>query len=94
MPSAAASSTRSSTLSFPVLARLRRTGAFTTIVMMIELMDRGFAPIATFLSFVAVRPTSRLPHTGAPRGLCTTLKDEVNADLLAFIERKEAQRAA
>jgi non-heme chloroperoxidase len=31
---------------------------------------------------------------GAPHGLCTTLKDEVNADLLAFIERKEARRAA
>jgi len=27
-------------------------------------------------------------YKGAPHGLCTTLKDEVNADLLAFIERK------
>jgi non-heme chloroperoxidase len=33
-------------------------------------------------------------YKGAPHGLCTTLKDEVNADLLAFIERKEARRAA
>jgi non-heme chloroperoxidase len=33
-------------------------------------------------------------YKGAPHGLCTTFKDEVNADLLAFIERKEARRAA
>jgi len=31
---------------------------------------------------------------GAPHGMCTTEKDKVNQDLLAFIERKEAQRAA
>src|SRR5580698_8521306 len=28
-------------------------------------------------------------YKGAPHGLCTTHKDEVSADLLAFIERKE-----
>jgi non-heme chloroperoxidase len=33
-------------------------------------------------------------YKGAPHGLCTTLKDEVNADLLTFIERKEARKAA
>jgi non-heme chloroperoxidase len=33
-------------------------------------------------------------HKGAPHGLCTTLKEQVNADLLAFIERKEARKAA
>jgi non-heme chloroperoxidase len=33
-------------------------------------------------------------YKGAPHGMCTTLKDQVNADLLAFIERKEARRAA
>ena len=33
-------------------------------------------------------------YKGAPHGLCTTLKDQVNADLLAFIERKEARKAA
>jgi non-heme chloroperoxidase len=32
-------------------------------------------------------------YKGAPHGLCTTLKDQVNADLLAFVERKEARRA-
>jgi non-heme chloroperoxidase len=30
-------------------------------------------------------------HKGAPHGLCTTLKDKVNADLLAFIEAKEVK---
>jgi non-heme chloroperoxidase len=33
-------------------------------------------------------------YKGAPHGMCTTLKNQVNADLLAFIERKEARRAA
>jgi non-heme chloroperoxidase len=33
-------------------------------------------------------------YKGAPHGLCTTEKDRVNQDLLAFIQRKEAQRAA
>jgi non-heme chloroperoxidase len=29
-------------------------------------------------------------YKGAPHGLCTTLKDDINADLLAFIEGKKA----
>ena len=33
-------------------------------------------------------------YEGAPHGLPTTLKDRVNADLLAFVERKEKRRAA
>jgi non-heme chloroperoxidase len=33
-------------------------------------------------------------YQGAPHGMCTTEKDKVNQDLLAFIERKEARRAA
>ncbi len=33
-------------------------------------------------------------YKGAPHGLCTTNKDEVSADLLAFVERNEARRAA
>ena len=30
-------------------------------------------------------------YKGAPHGMCTTLKDKVNADLLAFIESKAAK---
>jgi non-heme chloroperoxidase len=33
-------------------------------------------------------------YKGTPHGLCTTHKDEVSADLLAFIEHKEAHKAA
>jgi non-heme chloroperoxidase len=33
-------------------------------------------------------------YKGAPHGLCTTHKNQVSADLLAFIQRKEAHRAA
>src|SRR5258705_1232551 len=33
-------------------------------------------------------------YKGAPHGLCTTHKDEVSADLVAFAERKEAHKAA
>ena len=33
-------------------------------------------------------------YRGAPHGLCTTHKDRVNADLLAFIQRKETRRVA
>lgn len=35
-------------------------------------------------------------YKGAPHGMCTTLKDEVNADLLAFIKgtAKSSSRAA
>jgi non-heme chloroperoxidase len=41
-----------------------------------------------------VKGASLKVYKGAPHGLSTTLKDQVNADLLAFIERKEARRAA
>ena len=33
-------------------------------------------------------------YKGAPHGMCTTLKDEVNADLLAFISGKAAKNAS
>ena len=33
-------------------------------------------------------------YKGAPHGLCTTHKDQVSADLLAFIQRTEKRRAA
>jgi non-heme chloroperoxidase len=33
-------------------------------------------------------------YEGAPHGLCTTHKDRVNSDLLAFVQRKENRRAA
>ena len=32
-------------------------------------------------------------YKGAPHGMCTTLKDDVNADLLAFIQGKAVKAA-
>jgi non-heme chloroperoxidase len=58
--------------------------------------DDQIVPIAdsALLSAKLVKGATLKVYTGAPHGLCTTLKDEVNADLLAFIERKEARKAA
>ena len=33
-------------------------------------------------------------YKGAPHGMCTTLKDQVNADLLSFIAGKAVKAAA
>src|ERR1700730_4066953 len=33
-------------------------------------------------------------YKGAPHGMCTTLKDQINADLLAFIQAKAVKSAA
>jgi non-heme chloroperoxidase len=38
------------------------------------------------LSSKLVKGATLKVYKGAPHGLCTTLKDEVNADLLAFIK--------
>jgi non-heme chloroperoxidase len=53
-------------------------------------------PIAdsAVLSAKLVKNAELKIYKGAPHGMCTTEKDKVNQDLLAFIERKEAQRAA
>jgi non-heme chloroperoxidase len=57
--------------------------------------DDQIVPIgaSAMLSSKLVKGATLKVYKGAPHGLCTTLKDEVNADLLAFIERKEAQKA-
>ena len=38
------------------------------------------------LSSKIVKNATLKVYKGAPHGMCTTLKDEVNADLLAFIK--------
>src|SRR6266446_2951149 len=57
--------------------------------------DDQIVPIgaSAMLSSKLVKNATLKVYKGAPHGLCTTLKDEVNADLLAFIERKEARKA-
>ena len=58
--------------------------------------DDQIVPIAdsAVLSTKLVKNAELKIYKGAPHGMCTTEKDKVNQDLLAFIERKEAQRAA
>jgi non-heme chloroperoxidase len=58
--------------------------------------DDQIVPIAdaALLSAKLVKGATLKVYNGAPHGMCTTHKDEVNADLLAFIERKEARQAA
>jgi non-heme chloroperoxidase len=57
--------------------------------------DDQIVPIgaSAMLSSKLVKGATLKVYKGAPHGLCTTLKDEVNADLLAFIERKEVRKA-
>jgi len=49
--------------------------------------DDQIVPIAdsALLSSKIVKRATLKVHKGAPHGMCTTLKDEVNADLLTFI---------
>jgi non-heme chloroperoxidase len=58
--------------------------------------DDQIVPIgaAAMMSSKIVKNATLKVYEGAPHGMCTTLKDRVNADLLAFIERKESRRAA
>ena len=58
--------------------------------------DDQIVPIAgsAMLSAKLVKNSELKIYKGAPHGMCTTEKDKVNQDLLIFIERKGAQRAA
>ena len=50
--------------------------------------DDAIAPIqaSALLSSKIIKGAQLKIYQGAPHGMCTTHKDEVNADLLAFIE--------
>ena len=58
--------------------------------------DDQIVPIraASLKSAKLVKGSMLKVYKGAPHGTCTTLKDEVNADLLAFIESKAAKSGA
>lgn len=58
--------------------------------------DDQIVPIAdsALLSAKLVKKATLKVYKGAPHGMCTTRKDEINKDLLAFIQGKEAQKAA
>src|SRR5262245_9156848 len=56
--------------------------------------DDQIVPIqaSALLSSKIVKGAQLKIYKGAPHGMCTTLKDQVNADLLAFIEAEAAVR--
>jgi non-heme chloroperoxidase len=58
--------------------------------------DDQIVPIqaSAMLSSKLIKGAVLKVYKGAPHGMCTTLKDEVNADLLAFIESKAAKSDA
>jgi non-heme chloroperoxidase len=58
--------------------------------------DDQIVPIAdsAMLSAKLVKESELKIYEGAPHGMCTTEKDKVNQDLLAFIQSNGAQRAA
>jgi non-heme chloroperoxidase len=60
--------------------------------------DDQIVPIgaSALLSAKIVKNATLKVYPGAPHGMCTTLKDQVNADLLSFIGQKEqrGQKAA
>jgi non-heme chloroperoxidase len=57
--------------------------------------DDQIVPIAdsALLSAKLVRAATLKVYKGAPHGMCTTLKDQVNADLLAFFKRADEAAA-
>ncbi len=58
--------------------------------------DDQIVPIgaSALLSAKIIRNATLKVYPGAPHGMCTTLKDRVNADLLGFISQKEQRKAA
>ena len=58
--------------------------------------DDQIVPIvaAGMLSSKIVKGAEFKIYKGAPHGMCSTLKDEINADLLAFVKKQSASKAA
>ncbi len=58
--------------------------------------DDQIVPIAdfTFLSAKVVKGATLKVIPGAPHGMCSMLRDQVNSELLAFFKGKEAAASA
>jgi non-heme chloroperoxidase len=58
--------------------------------------DDQIVPIvaAGMLSSKIVKGSEFKIYKGAPHGMCSTLKDEINADLLAFCKKQAASKGA
>lgn len=65
-----------------------------TLVLNVD--DDQIVPIANsaMLSVKLVKTGTLKIYKDAPHGMCTTEKDKVNADVLAFIEGKRVEQAA
>ena len=50
--------------------------------------DDQIVPIAAsaMISFKLIKKAQLKVYPGAPHGMCSTLKDQINADLLAFLK--------
>ncbi len=70
-------------------------GKFDIPTLIIHGDDDQIVPIgaSAMLSSKLVKNAELKVHKGAPHGLCTTLKDEVNADLLAFCKQERVRLA-
>jgi non-heme chloroperoxidase len=57
--------------------------------------DDQIVPIAVtgLVSAKLVKDATLKVYPGAPHGMCTTLKDKVNADLIAFIKGEKSATA-
>jgi non-heme chloroperoxidase len=73
---------------------LKKFGDLPTLIIQGD--DDQIVPIgASGMMSVKILKNARLEvYKGAPHGLCSTLKDRVNKDLLQFIETKSARAAA
>ena len=58
--------------------------------------DDQIVPIvaSAMMSSKIVKNAQLVVYKGAPHGMCTTLKDRVNDELLKFVEAKQARSAA
>jgi non-heme chloroperoxidase len=73
---------------------LKKFGDLSTLIIQGD--DDQIVPIvASGMKSVKILKNARLEvYKGAPHGLCSTLKDRVNKDLLDFVEAKSARAAA
>jgi non-heme chloroperoxidase len=58
--------------------------------------DDQIVPIgaSAMLSSKVIKGATLKVYPGAPHGMCSTLKDQINADLLAFFKAEESSRGA
>ena len=78
---------------FPKPTSRKTSRRFDVPTLIMHGDDDQIVPIAdsALLSAKIVKNATPKIYKGAPHGLCSTLKDEVNSDLLAFIKGKASK---